>query len=119
VGHSLGGSISSYIGSKNDKVHTVDKGATFGQKSRNKEKAYRTKGDMVSILNKNSKNMTTMENPNPASNYGGILGKAYETLKAHNVDNIKNSGITMQSDIPVEGHEVTVPDAPYVAPAFI
>jgi len=120
VGHSMGASISSYIGDKNkDKVYTLDKASTFGQKSRNNEKAYRTKGDMVSILNKNSKNMTTLQNPNPASNYGGILGKAYDTLKAHNVDNIKNSGITMQSDIPVEGHEVTVPDAPYEAPNFV
>ena len=119
VGHSLGGSISSYIGSKNDKVHTLDKGATFMQKSRNNEKAYRTKGDMVSILNKNSKNMTTLQNPNPTSNYGGILGKAYDTLKAHNVDNIKNSGIMFQSDITPQEHEVTIPDAPYEAPNFV
>lgn len=119
VGHSLGGSISSYIGSKKDKVHTLDKGATIGQKSRNNEKAYRTKGDAVSLLNKNSKNMITLQNPNPASNYGGILGKAYDTLKAHNVDNIKGLGLTFQSDIPVEGHAVTVPDAPYVAPNYV
>jgi hypothetical protein len=101
VGHSLGGSISSYIGDKNkDKTYTLDKGATFGQKSRSNEKAYRTEGDMVSILNKNSKNMTTLKSPDPPSNYGGILGKAYDTLKAHNVDNIKDSVIMFQSDIP-------------------
>ena len=100
VGHSLGGTVGSYIGSKNDRVYTLDKGATIGQKSRNNEKAYRTEGDMVSILNKNSKNMTTLKNPDPPIDYGGILGRGYTALQAHNVDNIKNSGITFQSDIP-------------------
>jgi len=115
VGHSLGGSISSYIGSKNDKVHTLDKGATFMQKSRNNEKAYRTEGDAVSLLNKNSKNMTTIKNPNKKS----VFGKAVDALNAHNVDNIKNSGIMFQSDIPVESHEVTIPDQPYEAPNYV
>ena len=100
IGHSMGATVGSYIGSKNDRVYTLDKGATIGQKSRNNEKSYRTEGDMVSILNKNSKNMTTLKNPDPPSNYGGILGKAYDTLKAHNVDNIKDLGITFQSDNP-------------------
>jgi Tfp pilus assembly protein PilP len=105
VGHSLGGSISSYIGSKNDKVYTLNKGATIGQKSRNNEKAYRTEGDMVSILNKNSKNMTTLKNPDPQIDYGGILGRGYTALQAHNVDNIKNSGILFQSDIPLSNRD--------------
>ena len=32
AGHSLGGSIAGYVGSKGDNVFTLDKGATIGQK---------------------------------------------------------------------------------------
>ena len=110
IGHSLGGSISSYIGDKNkDKVYTLDKGATFGQKSRKNEKAYRTDGDMVSILNKNSKNMTTIKNPNKKSKIPGIIGKAIDSLKAHDTDNIKGSGITIANDEP-ESFPVKLPE---------
>ena len=112
LGHSLGASVSSYVGDKNkDKVYTLDKGATFGQKSRSNEKAYRTKGDMVSILNKNSKNMTTLKNPNKKSRFGGIIGGAINALKAHDTDNIKGSGITFQSEVPVESNAITVPQS--------
>jgi hypothetical protein len=32
-------------------------------------------------------------------------------LKAHDTDNIKGSGITFQSEVPVESHAVTVPQS--------
>ena len=86
--HSLGGSISQYIAGKNDKVFTLDKGATFGQKSRPNEKAYRTSGDLVSVLNANSKNMTTLKNPNYKT---GIF--PVDAYLSHNVDNIKKNNI--------------------------
>ena len=41
TGHSLGGSIAQYVAGKNDKVYTLDKGATIGQKTRSNENAYR------------------------------------------------------------------------------
>lgn len=87
-GHSLGGSISQYIAGKNDKVYTLDKGATIGQKTRKNEVAYRTQGDVVSLLNAGSKRVTTLPNKNLPT--GFLVG---DILKAHNVDNIKNSNI--------------------------
>jgi hypothetical protein len=89
TGHSLGGSISSYLGSKgvNDKILTLDKGAAPFQKTRNIVKAYRTEADVVSLLNANSKHMTTLPNNNIKT---GILP---DSLIAHNVSNIKNEPI--------------------------
>ena len=88
VGHSLGASVSSYIGSKADKVYTLDKGATFGQKTRSNEHAFRTSGDLVSALNANSTRMTTLKNPNFRT---GII--PLDALFSHNVDNIKGKNI--------------------------
>jgi hypothetical protein len=98
--HSLGGSISQYIAGKDDKVYTLDKGATIGQKSRSNEKAYRSQGDLVSLMNANSKNMTTLKRPKGigfnrtvgilAGGIGGLIGNA---LDAHDVNNIKQSNI--------------------------
>jgi hypothetical protein len=88
VGHSLGGSIASYIGSKgrNDKIITLDKGATINQKTRSGlEKSYRTSGDLVSSLAQNTKTLT---NKNFKT---GIL--PIDALIAHNVSNIKNSDL--------------------------
>jgi hypothetical protein len=85
TGHSLGGSIVQYLGKKGDNVLSLDGGFTIGQKSRGNN--YRTSGDLVSLLGSNGKHMTTLENKNLIS--GGLLGTYY----AHNVDNIKNSGI--------------------------
>jgi hypothetical protein len=87
TGHSLGGSVILYLGSKseNDKILTLDKGATPFQKTRNIEKAYRTEGDVVSLLNANSKHMTTILNPNIKT---GIL--PVDSLIAHSISNIKN-----------------------------
>jgi triacylglycerol esterase/lipase EstA (alpha/beta hydrolase family) len=88
TGHSVGGSIARYISGKNDKVLTLDKGATIGQKVRNNENALRTSGDLVSLLNANSKHMTTLKNPNYST---GIM--PIDILNSHSVDNIKNKKI--------------------------
>jgi hypothetical protein len=90
-GHSLGGSISGYIGGKSDKVYTLDKGATIGQKVRSNEKAFRTAFDPVSLLNANSKHMTTLPNENKKIATGLLPADAVVNgLKAHDVDSIKN-----------------------------
>ena len=106
AGHSLGGSVSQYIASPKDKVYTLDKGATIGQKTRSNETAYRTKGDVVSLLNSNSKRMTTLKKKpakfnlvntirDGALNYmtRGFYGAAKSALSSHDVDQIKDKNI--------------------------
>jgi hypothetical protein len=83
-GHSLGGAIAQYVSSKNDNTITLDKGATIGQKTRNNESSYRTKGDVVSTFAQKTK---TLDNP-----YKSLIDR-FNPLKAHNVDNIKNNNI--------------------------
>ncbi len=60
-GHSLGGSIAGYIAGKDDTVHTLDKGATFGQQIRENEIAIRREGDLVSFLNSANPRMKTVK----------------------------------------------------------
>ena len=79
--HSLGASIISYAGSKGDKIYTLDKGATIGTKTRSREKAFRSAGDIVSALSANSSNMKTLGKRN------------YNPLSAHNISNIKHDKI--------------------------
>lgn len=88
TGHSLGGAIAQYIGNKNDKVYTLDKGSTMGQKTRSNENAYRTSGDAVSVLSTGATRMKTLENRNRATGFLPL-----DTLKAHNVENIRKEGI--------------------------
>ena len=83
VGHSLGGSIVGYL--PVDKSTTLDKGATLFQPTQQNEKAYRTKGDVVSMFGTGIK---TLKNPNIKT---GIL--PIDALKSHNVENIKRSNI--------------------------
>lgn len=71
AGHSLGGAIAQYIGSSNDHVTTVNKGATFGQKTRKNERAFRIENDPVSLLAAGSKRVQTIKN---ASNNKTLLG---------------------------------------------
>ena len=94
TGHSLGGSIAGYVANKQDKVITLDKGATIGQKIRSNEKAYRTSGDAVSLLSAGTRGMTTLPNPNKSIHTGNsVVDIAGNILNAHNVSNIKNSSI--------------------------
>ena len=90
VGHSLGASVISYL--PVDKATTLDKGATLGQPLQKNEKAYRTSGDVVSLLNANTQGMTTLKNPNKnVRTPYPLLNLAANALRAHNVDNIKAS----------------------------
>jgi hypothetical protein len=87
-GHSLGGTISGLIAGKDDQVFTLDKGATIGSRVRGNEKAFRTRGDLVSLLNSGATRVKTLANPNTQT---GIL--PLDILNAHNVSNIKNQKI--------------------------
>lgn len=83
AGHSMGATISSYIAQPSDKVYTLDKGVTIGQGYRPNERAYRTSGDVVSLLGVRNKNMKTFENENLFKN----------ALTSHNISNIENQNI--------------------------
>ena len=78
------------LGGKGDTVKTLDKGATIGRKVRGNEKAYRTAFDPVSLLNANSKNMTTLPNTNKKITTGlSPVDAVINGVKAHDVDSIK------------------------------
>lgn len=98
AGHSLGGTIASYIAnSQEDKIFTLDKGATIAQPVRSGEQAFRTQGDIISILNAKSTNMQTLPNPNAKSNW------AFDPWKAHAVNNIVDTPIAL---IPTQSLEI-------------
>ena len=109
TGHSLGGSIAGYIATNDDDVYTLDKGATIGQPVRQNEHAYRYKGDLVSLLNKNSKNMNTIYSQNERHhdllnntlsiahsgflNGPGFLNAPKSAYDSHDINKIKNQEI--------------------------
>ena len=107
AGQSLGGSIAGYIGSNNDKVYTLNKGATIGQKVRDSENAYRTQGDVISLANANSKHMKTLKTKDNTllSNtlkttaltavhpFLGVAHGIRSALNSHSVDSIKDKHI--------------------------
>jgi hypothetical protein len=86
VGHSLGGSLAQYAGTKKDNIITVNKGAGFSEFNRNiggRQTDIRTSGDLVSGLssfNKVNSNKITLPNQTP---FG--VGQ----LKEHNFRNIR------------------------------
>ena len=62
VGHSLFGAIGSGIAKDIDKVYTYNKGAGIaGNEYRPNERAYRSAGDVVSLLASGNKNMRTIK----------------------------------------------------------
>ena len=83
VGNSLGGTIAGYIGGRDDKIITHNKGATIGQKMRPNETHYRVQNDLVSLLNANSKHTKTVKNTNWLK----------DPYNSHLVDTIKNNKI--------------------------
>jgi len=87
VGHSQGAYTAGMISGKNDKVVTLNKAATIGQKVRNNETAYRT-NDLVSLLNANSKHTVNLQ---PDNKQTGI--KIVDAYNNHLVDAIKNKNI--------------------------
>ena len=88
TGHSLGGTIASYIGSGSDKVIGVDGGQTIGQRTRGNTTAYRSSGDVVSLLGSGNTRMKTLKTKGLTSAYlkGGLIGGI---LKSHDINNIK------------------------------
>ena len=109
TGHSLGGSIAGYIAGDQDHVVTLGKGVTFGQQLRKGEAAFRTKGDFINVLHKNTPGMTTLQHPkhfkktfkDHLRNFvsrGSVLARAKESLDAHAVDNIRDSGIGIEKN---------------------
>ena len=85
VGHSIGGTITNYLGDSKDRKHTLDAGYTIGQPTRPDENNYRTAYDPVSLLASGAKHIKTLRN-----NHDGLFNKI---VHAHDVDNIKDSNI--------------------------
>ena len=105
AGHSLG-NIASGIASRDDKVYTLDGGYTIGQKTRANTKAYRSQGDVVSLLGANAKHMTTLNQGNVLSRnkykilggaiggFGGLaVGALADAWHNHDLKHIKNENI--------------------------
>lgn len=78
--HSLGGAISSRIAKPSDKVISYNKYG-LGEKIKNNELAYRTTNDIVSLLNKNSKNMKTIK----SHSINPVAAHDLNNEKLHNV----------------------------------
>ena len=87
TGHSQAGFTAGMISGKNDKVYTLNKAATIGQKVRNNENHFRT-NDLVSVLNTGSKHTTNLQ---PDHKQTGIL--PLDIYNNHNVYSIKNKKI--------------------------
>jgi hypothetical protein len=94
VGHSLFGAIASGIGKKTDKITTYNKGVTIGQKTRPNEHAYRTEGDIVSILS--DKPITLNKKTQNLRQHKSVQNVSVPTFfKSHNLENLKNSNINV------------------------
>ena len=90
TGQGLGAIIAGYVA--NNKTRSSH--WTKGPPVRSNEKAYRTLGDAVSLLNAKAKRMTTLANPNKSIHTGNpLLDMVGNIPTAHNVSNIKNSSI--------------------------
>jgi hypothetical protein len=87
AGHSLGGSIASGIGKRSDRITTYNKGSTIGENYRDNETAYRTEGDVVSLLAPNTITLSR-ETTNLRANQKE--GQRPTFFKAHNIDNLSN-----------------------------
>jgi hypothetical protein len=78
LGDSLGGSLASAIGQKDDKIVTFNKGAGILEpitKSKSNEKGYSWAGDIVSgltLFNSNQKRIGNLKNPLSAHDYSNL-----------------------------------------------
>jgi hypothetical protein len=90
VGNSLGSSIASNAGSKNDKITTYNKFSAPFQKTRSNETSYRTGSDIASIFNAGNGKTKTLKNKNKI-----LPSLAANLLKAHSAENIKNKNISI------------------------
>jgi len=84
VGHSLGSAISQGVATNKDKVITYNGAYTVGQKTKPNTHAYRTNGDIVSILGSGATHMTNLKNHN---------SNPLNPLTNHNLVNIKREKI--------------------------
>lgn len=80
TGHSLGGSIASYIGDPQDKIITLNKGATLFDGVQPNEIAYRTEWDVPSLLLAGNQHVITLKNPRDG-HYDAIM-------YAHTINNL-------------------------------
>lgn len=87
AGHSLAGQIINAIAPSGSHAVTYNPAFTPAQKARSNVQNYRTSGDIVSILAPRE-NTTTLGNPVSAS-----VNPANYLLKAHQLDNLKNTNI--------------------------
>jgi predicted alpha/beta-fold hydrolase len=78
TGHSLGGAIAQNFHNRGS-VTTLDPAYTIGQKTRGE--AFRSKGDLVSLLGSKATHMKTLDH------------NTSNSLQAHNVSNIKDENI--------------------------
>jgi hypothetical protein len=88
VGHSLGGSIASYIAGKNDKVSTLNSGYTIGQKTKKNRTEYQVAGDAVSLLGSGQKHTKIL-----SGNYKNSGFVPLDALNAHKIRNIQDAKI--------------------------
>ena len=72
-----------------DKITTLDKGTSLFGKNAKNETSYRTRRDMVSLLN--SGEAKTLANPNRQIHVGNpLLDFGLNALQAHNVSNVRD-----------------------------
>lgn len=94
VGSSLGGSIASKIGKREDDIFTYNKFSHIGERLIPNEKAYRASGDLVSIFNPKSNTKTisaaTKILPIYLPTYSGVIRN---TTEQHKLKNLKNQNI--------------------------
>ena len=89
VGHSLGGLIAKYIASSSDKVVQYSSASVIGESKRDNTTSYRTSGDLVSLLNKN----TSITIPKEQTNISDAFGSVGRALSSHDLNQIKNIDI--------------------------
>ena len=91
VGHSLFGGISSGIAKPNDKVYTYNKGATIGSIVRPNEQAYRSAGDVVSVLASGNKRMRTIKPQIDQPLSGFEAPEQFDLFQPHAVRNLNEA----------------------------
>lgn len=92
-GNSIGGAYVRAIASKEDKIITHNAPShLFKDKPRSNEQAYRTRGDLVSILSANSKNTKTVPiNYTPSTTPFSSYNLISNTLKSHKTSTLNKN----------------------------
>jgi hypothetical protein len=93
VGNSLGGTLSSNIATKKDKVISHNPGVgirDIGRKIKNNETRIRAKNDVVSLLSKTQKNKKNIITTDPRTNIDPLGLNIYNQHLARSIKGIKN-----------------------------